>query len=426
MRILYLVHQFYPMCYTGTEKFVLNIAKGAQKAGNTVRVVTYGFYPEEFYDQQFKDNILYKTFAYSGVEVTCFCLLREPVHLHGALSFPENPETEAFADMILDAYSPDLIHSGHIMRVGSFIKRARERNIPYIMTLTDFWMFCHKGIMVTDKGEICEGSDTCRNCAQCAGFTSGQKLERHSEAEEVMKSAAMVLSPSQFLADMYNKEFPGLGVQVRFHGMNFSHLIRKQKRYANDDTEPLVFAFMGTLSPHKGAHLVIEAMNALPDLDIRMLVYGSAAEINAAWLEELKQKADDRCEFRGTYNEKEVGQVLEGIDVVIIPSMWYENYPLVLHEAFASFIPVVGTALGGMAEKIKDGVNGCTFPVGDSAALADIMRNMAANREQINRFQDTLRRFMIPTVEQEVYGYWERYKEILQRRGNHYADTGME
>jgi glycosyltransferase involved in cell wall biosynthesis len=395
------------MYYTGTEKFVLNMAKAQQKFGETVKILTYSFYDASFYTDKFGDNIVYKTFAYSGVEVCAWKLIDFPIEIHGMVNFPNNPEILSFADFIFDAFKPDVIHVGHLMRKGSFIERAIERHIPYIWTLTDFWMFCHKGIMITDSGEVCEGCDECRKCGECAGFMPEQKIERYKISRRLLENARALFSPSQFLADMYNKEFPGLHVRTHHHGMNFSHLIRKSKKYSNSDSEPIIFSFMGTLLKHKGAHLIIEAINRIPKANLKVQIWGSGS---SDYIDELKNAADERVSFHGTYNEKEVGKVLSGVDVVIIPSMWYENYPLVMHEAFASFMPVLGTALGGMSEKIKDGVNGWTFPFGDSTRLSEIMQDMCDNREQINAYQHYLQRFFIPTVEQEAWGYWEFYK----------------
>jgi len=96
MKILYLIHQFYPEFYTGTEKFVLNLSRMMQKAGNRVKVITYSFYEDSFYDQR-RGEILCKEFLYKGTPVLAIKHKQVPKDLHHAL---ENTALAEIADAI--------------------------------------------------------------------------------------------------------------------------------------------------------------------------------------------------------------------------------------------------------------------------------------------------------------------------------------
>ena len=110
MKILYLVHQFYPEYYTGTEKFVFNIATMMQKIGNAVKIITYSFYDDSFYDRKI-GNIMLKEFTYKGIPIIAFRHKNIPEDIHIALT---NDDVSEIASDIIANENPDIIHAGHV------------------------------------------------------------------------------------------------------------------------------------------------------------------------------------------------------------------------------------------------------------------------------------------------------------------------
>ena len=104
--------------------------------------------------------------------------------------------------------------------------------------------------------------------------------------------------------------------------------------------------------------------------------------------------------------------VLSNVDVVVVPSLCYENYPMTLHEALACNIPVIATKLGGMAEKIKDGFNGFLFKMGDSRHLQTVLEGIVNDPRVLNPLKRNIDSTAIPGVEQEAYGYSRAYRMI--------------
>ena len=154
MKIIYLVHQFYPEHYTGTEKFVLNMAKMSQRNQMKVKIITYSFLPIHEFDLEF-GNIVYKSYMYQGIPVIAFQHKETPSSIHYELS---NNEVVSFSEHILSQEKPDLLHVAHSMRVAEFIRAAQRLSIPYLMTLTDFFLNCPKCILLRTDRNLCEGS----------------------------------------------------------------------------------------------------------------------------------------------------------------------------------------------------------------------------------------------------------------------------
>src|SRR5689334_6482406 len=155
MKIVYLVHQFYPEYSTGTEKIVLNLATMMQSCGHRVKVLTYSFYPPSFYDRRL-DRIAIKAFIYAGVPVLAFRYRHTPRSIH--FDF-DNRELSRVADDLIRREKPDVVHAGHVMRVGELLKSAMHLGIPHVITLTDFFLMCPKYTLLRSDGSLCYGPE---------------------------------------------------------------------------------------------------------------------------------------------------------------------------------------------------------------------------------------------------------------------------
>lgn len=409
MNILYMVHQFYPEYWTGTEKFVLKTSSMMQKAGHRVRVVTYALRDEYSFDETI-DNILWREFTYNGIEVIALKHKRVPNDLHTSLG--DSSMTKA-AKRVLSLEKPDIIHIGHAMRVGEVAMVAKSLNIPYIMTLTDFWMICPKYNLVNSRGDLCEGPGGGKVCAQsCPELPADFISKRLTAARDFLFGAEEVISPSEFLAGIFRKEVSGLNVRVINHGFSYSTIRRNTRSYRKGDR--LIFCFAGSLIHHKGVHVLVEAFKEISSRNVVLKIFGSGPD--QTYVNRLFDLArgDTRIEFHDAFQEEEVGDILSNVDVVIVPSLWYENYPLILHEALACHTPALVSNAGGMSEKVKNGVNGFTFSLGDRDELKVAIERIIDNPVILNDIKENLKSFMVPTIEQEAYAYHELYTGTLR------------
>jgi glycosyltransferase involved in cell wall biosynthesis len=143
--------------------------------------------------------------------------------------------------------------------------------------------------------------------------------------------------------------------------------------------------YVGRLTPVKGAHVLMQALATLvPDAPLEVHIYGDL-EQEPNYAAELRRLAAGLpyVQFHGRFGRHELATVFGGLDALVVPSLWYENNPLVIQEAFAAGVPVIASRLGGMAEFVRDGVDGRLFEAGQSAGLAAVLSEMIAQPAQL-------------------------------------------
>ena len=413
MKIVYLIHQFYPEFYTGTEKFILNLSRMVQKAGNRVKVITYSFYEDSFYDQRWGE-ILGKEFTYKGIPILALRHKRLPDNLNHAIG---NMALTEIAGDVISLERPDIVHMGHTMRVGALVQALGPLGIPYILTLTDFFLACPKVNLVPSRQPLCSGPEGGQACGRlCPELQSNYIDERLEAAKKILFNARLLVAPSAFVAGVFNREFPGLEVKVINHGLNFQRLKRNDKSYESCDR--IVFCYAGSFNFHKGTHLLVEAFKGISSRNAVLKMYGSGPD--QLYVNNLMTMAaeNDNIEFCGLYSEDETGEILSSVDVIVIPSLCYESYSMILHEALACNVPVVATDLGGLAEKIRDGVNGFLFKLGDSRHLQAVLQKIANAPALLNPLKRNINNVVIHGVEQEAYTYVRAYRTAQDSRGS--------
>jgi len=412
MKIMFLVHQFYPEFQSGTEKFVFNNALMAQTSGHKVKVVTYSFYDDSFYDH-YDDGIFSKEFFYQGIPVLAFKYKDPQFDLHLAL---ENNILSNFAKKIYQIETPDIIHAGHSMRVHEFIRVAIREKIPYVLTLTDFFLICPKVILAPKNNSLCSGPQKGAAChVLCGEFSDGFIGKRLNIARDILLNAKQIVSPSKFVARIFTQEINELDIKIIGHGIRYNHIKENKRIYQGG--EKLIFGYAGTIAYHKGVHVLVEAFNGIDNENAELKIFGSGEERYIKSLKEIAGKSK-KVSFCGTFSSEQVGEVLNGLDVLVIPSVCYESYSLILHEALASNVPTIVSALGGMLEKINDGINGFTFEPGSSADLFKKIKLILANPQILNELKQNITKMMVvPTVEQEAYKYNAIYSRNVVNGG---------
>jgi glycosyltransferase involved in cell wall biosynthesis len=405
VNILYVVHQFYPRFSSGTERFVLNVALGLQRDGHSAEVLTYDlFNPDPFPS---RDQLSVRKYSYKHIPVVAVRHRKMPIDVHTSC---EDPEIYRFALTFLrENKNYDLLHCAHPMRLTSFVRAARQLRLPYILTLTDFWLMCPKIFLQTTGGGLCAGPEGGQVCSRlCPELDSNFVRDRLEHAKEILSGAKAIISPSQFLAALFKKEFPELKLSLIHHGIDTGSLRQNTRTYKNGDR--VVFGYTGGLAPHKGVHLLVQAFRKMPAANARLKLYGSYShEMEYAQKLFKIAEGDHRIEFCGTYEPASVGAILQGLDILVIPSVVYESYSLSLHEALACNVPVITSNIGAALEEITDSKNGFTFTVGDECALKNKMESIARNPEILNEIKQSLERYIPMLVEEEAYLYERLY-----------------
>ena len=417
MRVLYACHQFFPEYYTGTERYTLDVAKQMQRMGHNVSVLTYATKAAGT-QQSTGASVSRRMYEHEGIPV--LALRHLDFDRRGGLpgvSFKlEDPVIFKEIKQFLSEQSFDLLHCIHPMRLGEAMRAAKEAGLKVVLHLMDYWMICPRATLQRVNGSLCDGPDHGRNCATFCYQGSGmveQLLKRYADNFETLGMVDAVLSHSRFLIEMFNQS--GVDARGFVHCPNgFDYAKVKSNKRGCDRRETINFGFIGTLLPHKGVEVLVDAFKRVPSDNVRLKIYGGCFQEREYYSRLLaKAEEDKRIEFCGDYDLNNIARVLEEINVVVVPSLWYENAPLVISTAQAFGIPVIATKLGGMKEMVLDGINGFTFKLGDAADLADKIHLIAANP---NVLADLSKNKMPPPrIESEAFLLETLYSGLIGR-----------
>lgn len=273
----------------------------------------------------------------------------------------------------------------HFMNLGLASVRAIAERYPTVLTLHEFLSMCHHhGQMVTRPAQMLCTQANARACATCFPEHSRQQfaLRRNFFLDAFAQIEAFV-SPSQFLAD----RFAGWGIDpARIHVIeNGLAAARAPLSSLERDAEHRwTFGFFGQINPFKGVGLLLDAARLIardPLLAerVRIRVHGDFVGQPDSFVAAFREAVEMHgfLAWAGPYANDQVGRLMGDCDYVLVPSSWWENSPLVVQEAYAAGRPVLCTGIGGLAEKVTDGVTGLHFERGDASDLVRAIRRAA-------------------------------------------------
>ncbi|EWY39649.1 glycosyl transferase [Skermanella stibiiresistens SB22] len=285
---------------------------------------------------------------------------------------------------LLQTFRPDIVHIHHTLLLGVEMLFLIRRVVPHariVYTLHDYYPICaNDGQMVTTDGNrLCGGAspDACHRCFP--ERTPDKFVLREKHLKGMLSMVDQFVAPSHFLRERYIAwGLPADRITVVRNGRPVTpETIRPRSRHAN------VFGYFGNLSPYKGIRVALEAAKSLAadDADFILHVHGGMPFQSDAFKAEVDGLAKDagaRVIRHGAYRREEMARLLGAVDWVITPSIWWENAPLVIQEAFQQGRPVICSDIGGMAEAVTDHHDGLHFRTGDAADLARAMREAMA------------------------------------------------
>jgi glycosyltransferase involved in cell wall biosynthesis len=323
-------------------------------------------------------------------------------------SLYNNPLVERYMTAYLHELQPDVVHITSCYALsGSVITAARRAGIPTVLTATDFWFLCARNTLLKSDGTLCSGPESTAKCAQCmladaklyrwprkvlpepivvgalerAGRHPvitrqrgvrgmlGDWQDRFSYLSQALESVDHIVTASRFLRELFvTYGVPAEKITHSPYGLDTSWARGFDAKTSSDR---LRIGFIGQLIPIKGPDVLLRAVALLPnDAPLEVKIYGELDK-DPAYGQQLRALAegDDRVAFPGSFDNSRMGAVLSEIDVLAVPSTWYD-FPLVIPSAFATRTPVIASDLPGMNELVSDGVNGLLFEHHDHRALA--------------------------------------------------------
>lgn len=398
MKILYVLHVFYPESFFGTEKFIYNLSQNMKSKGNDVTIITYSNYENQKYENEY-EGVIFRHIKYDGLKIIAF---KNKADIYKHYDF-NNSNIYKFSEYMIKEIQPDIIHIGHPLNCGEFALVAKKLNIRYFVTLTDFYMLCPKGNFINDKLEICD-SPSKTNCSNCLRNFDEVFDNRLVRVQEILKNAERVFSPSKFLADVFNKKIGEKLVEVNNHGMDYSYIIENNKRYDKDSL--ITFGYAGNTSYQKGIYVLLEAIKSLKSCDFKLKLYGFEED---DIVYKYVDKTENIIELEGVFDKKDIGKIMNSVDVMIVPSVWYENYPLIIYESLASNVPVITSDIGGMKEAIQNCFNGFLFECRNSSSLKNVINFVVENPEILNDIKNNIKSSKKKKIEEECEKYLHCY-----------------
>lgn len=389
MKLLLAVHHFPPRFTSGAEGYAYRVASEFQTRGHQVKVVCV-----EYINASTDGEISWLDDLYDGINVhrLSYNLENAPDRFRWEY---DNPWIGEHLEKWLQEEKPDLFHQvgGYIMS-ASALRAAKKLGIPIVITLVDFWYLCPRINMLRSDRMVSKLPLKPEICAQCLGeekrryrwlgilfpqkmktYWSHQRehqnriLKRQNQMKESLNWASAIISPSEFVRATYIKA--GMTNRISFirHGRNFPHLTPENIQKKPSDI--LRIGFIGQIAWHKGVHIILESLRYLPSSALSLKIYGDDKAFPEYTGRIKKLALSKSAKMAGKYQSSEVlTTILQELDVIVVPSLWYENCPYVILEAFAHRTPVIASNLGGMAELVQHGKNGLLFKPGDSIDLA--------------------------------------------------------
>lgn len=378
MKIVVCLHDYLPRHPGGTEVHAHEVARELARRGHEVTAL----FTER--DLAARDGDV-REGRLDGVRTLEVVHQREYADVRESF---EEPRSLAVFTRLMGELAPDVVHFQHLAVWGSrVLPAARAAGARVVVTLNDYWLLCDSATLLRPDGELCTDGlhGTCTSCLRrhplLAERWSEPDLEsrwraaaraRFERHRADLAAAHVVVSPSRFLAGQFERAGfrPAAQCEILLYGYPGElHPARRR-----DPAHKLRVGFVGGIYRSKGVHVLVRAFRHLVGEPVELSVHGHldwfpdyAAELRA------QAKGLD-VTFAGGFARGDVERVLAGLDLLVVPSIWYENMPITIYEARRHGIPVVVTNLGGMAEAVEHGVSGLTFPRGDDVALADRIR----------------------------------------------------
>lgn len=432
MKIVKVIHG-YPMRYNaGSEVYSQTLCHGLAER-NEVHVFTR---EEDAFAPDFRMRTEYdEDDARIAVHVVNNARLRDRYRAAGV--------DQRFAE-VLDRVKPDIVHVGHLNHLStSLLREAARREIPIVFTLHDYWLMCPRGQFMQTMPEdpqvlwaACDGQEN-RKCAErcysrlfsgspeeyetdVAYWTDWVKRRMH-HVREMTELVDLFIAPARYLHDRFRDAF-GLPERKMVY-LDYGFARERMRGRMRTTGEPFTFGYIGTHIPAKGVHDLIRAFGLIKG-DCKLRIWGRPRGQDTDALKgiaaSLPSGVADRVEWLTEYKNQEIARdVFNRCDAIVVPSVWVENSPLVIHEAQQARVPVITANVGGMAEYVHHEVNGLLFEHRSVDSLAAQMQRFVDEPALAARLGARGYPWSetgdIPDVDNHVRAIERLYEQVIER-----------
>lgn len=430
MRIFYVVHGFVPEAVGGVELHCHYLASALARE-HAVAVLAWRSdtdRPDYSLDESQQNDVKVWRLNHRFPDVVTF---------HDTY---RNDRIDRIFDALVDRWQPDVVHVHHLIGLSTgILEVSKRRGLPLVLGLHDFWFGCPRGQRIRSPLVVCDDIDR-RLCVPCLkpqnyeirtprkpvwkwlGRLRPPTIRRglriladyDADMQHALSLPDALITPSAFHREMYRR----CGVdEIKMHIIPYGLPTMATKGAAREGRMEHHVGFLGTLIPSKGAHVLLEAYRLLARPDVTLDFHGAWVPFHGdtTYLERLQTAAASipgTIRFHGRYEQDQTSAILASLDVLVVPSVWWESYSIVIREGFLAGVPVVASNHGAMAEAIEHGVNGLLFAPGNAADLAAQLRRLLdepALRETIVAHPKR-----VATIEANAAHHTDLYRSLIQ------------
>ena len=467
MRILHAIHDFLPRHQAGSEIYVSELCRELARAHH-VTVLCAEYDPSRRHGHvQWR---VHNGLAVVEIVNNWVCRTFEDTYRPPLIG-------DRIAD-VLRAVQPDIVHVHNLLNLSFDLPAmAHAQGIPVVATLHDYALVCPSGGQRIHRADrhICHVIDTGR-CARCFGespvhahiaygqiaaairapglvhrtavatrrrlpalveratalarraasvaTTTEDVDKRLAAARRLFDQIDLFVAPSRSIAG----EFERLGVKadrIRISDYGFADsgrgaAVRPSLEYDAHDGfkrhRPLRIGYVGTLVWHKGVHVLLEAIRSLQPEAYELRIFGNP-DVFPDYTADLRALAAGLpVHFLGAFARERTAEVYAQIDLLVVPSLWLENSPLVIHEAFVAGVPVVAARIGGIVDLVDDGRTGRLYDSTSAGELAAVLRQLIGDRDQLRTMTSLARTAPVKSIGDDAREWEERYAAVLGSR----------
>lgn len=368
MKICLITNLYSPYVIGGTEKYVEQIAERLSENNEVIVIATKPFSDLDSLKPSIEKKggvKIYRFFplnAYHTYFAKNTSAMKKPLFHFIDLW---NPHSYRIIRGILKKEKPDVVHTHNLGGLSlSVFDVVKGLGMPLVHTLHDYALLCPNAMLLRKSG-ICK-----KQPLPCRIYKILKRTVSDSKPD-------IVIAPSQFVLDMHsrngffkNSRKAKLPLGIELNG-------RINKKYGK-----INILYSGQLSKHKGVHVLIRVFKQIKNSNIRLNITGKG--IDESYFKRLARN-DKRIIFHGFVSNEKLKELYRISNIFVIPSLWYDNSPVVIYESFANGAAVIGSDIGGIPELIDYGKNGFLFEAGNAYELRNILMSLANNPDKLKR-----------------------------------------
>ncbi|MDL1968667.1 MAG: glycosyltransferase family 4 protein [Deltaproteobacteria bacterium] len=369
MRICFVSNLYPPFIVGGAEVSVKRIAEELTKQGHIISIITTSPNRKNY------SEIIHNVTVYRINPMNIFpyfAMSKQAKSIKPLYFFYDlfNPYPYLIIKKILKKEKVDIVHINNFRGLSLPVFSAvKSLNIPLVFTAHDYSLTCIKSTFLNSSNEICMNpSKLCKVYVNIQRFLVNNKPE-------------IVLAPSQFVLDKIQET----GFFKNIRTLKFPLGIELCEKRTIKDYNKIDILFVGSLSWHKGIHILINAFSKLEYENISLHIIGKGKNED-----EIRNLAysDNRIIVHGFVSDNELTKLYQKANITVVPSIWYDNSPMVIYESLMNGSPVIGSRIGGIPELVEEGYNGYLFEPGNEEELRKIIESLIPDTVRLMRLVD--------------------------------------